>query len=276
MTQATSPSAAGRVDFSKRYGWRAKIGLISPAILDTSAEQMRKILPEGVMLSAITISAPVQNLGTEQGSRAFELMIEGGKRLAAERMDAIICGGAAVAVMKGVDGDVEMEQALRRETGLPLVMANGGILAALRHFNARSMVAISPFIEPRNKEISDYFNSAGFRCLAAEGLGLTKNVDFASQTPDAALQLGLRVAREHPDAEAIYIACPRWPTVDIIEALEKETGKPVISAPAAWIWGALKALDIRECSPGYGRLLESLRTGAPEGESRKAKGERKT
>ena len=256
---AREAAAAKQVDFKKRYGWRAKIGLISPAILDTSAEQMRKLLPEGVLLSAITISAPIQNLGTEQGSRAFDLMIEGGKRLAAEKVDVLICGGAAVAVMKGVDGDVEMEQALRRETGLPLVMANGGILAALRHFGARSVVAISPFIEPRNKEISDYLNASGFQCLASEGLGLTKNVDFASQAPDAALQLGLRVACEHPEADAIYIACPRWPTVDIIEALERDTGKPVIAAPAAWIWGALKALNVRECTPGYGRLLDSLR-----------------
>jgi maleate isomerase len=258
----TRPVAcAKQVDFGKRYGWRAKIGLISPAILDTSAEQMRKILPEGVLLSAITISAPIQNLGTEQGTRAFDLMIEGGRRLAAERVDVLICGGAAVAVMKGVEGDSEMEQALRRETGLPLVMANGGILAALRFLNARSVVAISPFIEPRNREISDFLNAAGYKCLAAAGLGLTRNVDFASQPPQAALELGIRTAREHPDADAIYIACPRWPTVDIIETLENETGKPVIAAPAAWIWGALNALDIRECPPGYGRLLDSLRAG---------------
>jgi len=247
------------LDLKKRYGWRAKIGLISPAILDTSTEQMRKLLPEGVMLSAITISAPIQMLGKEQGTRAFDLMVEGGKRLAAEKVDALICGGAAVAVMKGVDGDREMEEALRRETGVPLVMANGGVLAALRAVGARSVIAISPFIEPRNKEISDFLTASGYRCLAAEGLGLTRNVDFASQTPDAALQLGLRVARDHPGAEAIYIACPRWPTVDIIAELESKTGIPVISAPAAWIWGALKALDIRDCTPGYGRLLDSLR-----------------
>lgn len=252
-------AASERADFGKRYGWRAKIGLISPAILDTSAEQMRKLLPEGVMLSAITIAAPIQSLGTEQGTRAFELMIEGGKRLVAEKVDALICGGAAVAVMKGVNGDAEMEQALRRETGVPLVMANGAILAALRFLNARSVIAISPFIEPRNREIADFLNASGYACLAAQGLGLTKNVDFASQPPQAALELGIRTAREHPDAEAIYIACPRWPTVDIIETLEHETGMPVISAPAAWIWGALNALGIRECPPGYGRLLDSLR-----------------
>lgn len=261
MTHPATASGGRSADFSRRYGWRGKIGLISPAILDTAAEQMRKILPEGVLLSAVTISMPIQTLGTEQGTRAFELMIEGGKRLAAEKVDVLICGGAAVAVMKGVDGDKEMAEALRRETGLPLVMANGGILEALRYLKARSVIAISPFIEPRNKEIADFLNASGYPCLAAVGLGLTRNVDFASQTPDAALQLGLKTAREHPDADAIYIACPRWPTVDIIETLEQETGKPVIAAPAAWIWGALRTLGIRECSAGYGRLLESLRAG---------------
>lgn len=252
-------SPAGKIDLKKRYGWRGRVGLISPAILDTSAEQMRKLLPEGVLLSAITISTPIQNLGPDQGGKAFDLLIEGGKRLAAEKVDVLICGGAAVAVMKGVDGDAELEQALRRETGLPLVMANGSILEALRLFEARSVIAISPFVEARNKEISSFLNASGYQCLAAEGLNLSRNVDFASQSPDAAYQLGIRVAREHPGADAIYIACPRWPTVDIIEPLEQATGKAVISAPAAWIWGALKALDIRECTPGYGRLMDSLR-----------------
>jgi len=34
----------------------------------------------------------------------------------------------------------------------------------------------------------------------------------------------------------------------------------VIAAPAAMVWGALRALNIMDCKPGYGRLMESLRT----------------
>jgi hypothetical protein len=29
------------------------------------------------------------------------------------------------------------------------------------------------------------------------------------------------------------------------------------------IWGALKALHIFDCRPGYGRLMEGLRAGEP-------------
>lgn len=51
----------------------------------------------------------------------------------------------------------------------------------------------------------------------------------------------------------------RWPSVDIIAPLETDTGMAVVAAPAAMVWGALKALKIMDCRPGYGRLMESLR-----------------
>jgi maleate cis-trans isomerase len=48
--------------------------------------------------------------------------------------------------------------------------------------------------------------------------------------------------------------------VDIIAALEADTGKAVVAAPAAMVWGALKALRISDCRPGFGRLMDSLRS----------------
>ena len=46
-------------------------------------------------------------------------------------------------------------------------------------------------------------------------------------------------------------------TADIIEPLENDLGKPVLSAHIANIWGAFKPLNIKVGS-GYGALLESL------------------
>jgi len=243
-----------------RYGWRARIGHIAPAILDTSAEEIRKLLPEGVLHVGLTISEPIQSLGSEQAASAFERMIDAGKRLAREQVDVLICGGAPVALSKGPSGDAELAEALRRATGLPVVTANGVVAEALRYFGVRAVLAVSPFIEARNQEIRTFLEASGFRCLAAQGLGLVKNIDFANQSADAAFKLARQVARAHPQAEAIYIACPRWPTVDIIAALEADTGMAVVAAPAAMVWGALRALKIFDCQVGFGRLMESLRS----------------
>ncbi len=135
-----------------RYGWRARIGHIAPAILDTSGEEMRKLLPEGVLHVGLTISEPIQTLGAEQAVSAFNRMIDAGKRLANEEVDVLICGGAPVALSRGPGGDAELAESLRRETALPVVMANGAVIEALRLLKARSVVAVSPFIDARNHE----------------------------------------------------------------------------------------------------------------------------
>ncbi|MSP37421.1 MAG: hypothetical protein EXR70_02855 [Deltaproteobacteria bacterium] len=244
-----------------RYGWRARIGHIAPAILDTSGEEMRKLLPVGVLHVGLTISEPIQTLGAEQAAAAFDRLVEAGKRLAAEKVDVLICGGAPVALSKGAAGDAELTELLRRETQLPVVTANGVVIDGLRTLGARSVLVVSPFIEARNQEIKNFLAANQFQVPATKGLGLTKNIDFASQSPDAAFTLARDLAKQHPDADAIYIACPRWPSVDIIAPLEADTGMAVIAAPAAMIWGALKALKIFDCQPGYGSLLESLRMG---------------
>jgi len=242
-----------------RYGWRARIGHIAPAILDTSGEEMRKLLPVGVLHVGLTISEPIQTLGAEQVAAAFSRMADAAKRLAAEKVDVLICGGAPVALSKGPSGDAELTELLRRESQLPVVTANGTVLDGLRTLGARSVIVVSPFIETRNQEIRNFLTANGFTVPATKGLGLTKNIDFASQSPDAAFTLARDLAKQHPNAEAIYIACPRWPSVDIIASLEADTGKAVIAAPAAMVWGALKALKILDCQPGYGRLLDTLR-----------------
>lgn len=245
-----------------RYGWRARIGHIAPAILDTSAEEFRKLLPEGVLHVGLTISEPIQTLGAEQAAAAFDRMVDAGKRLAQEKVDVLICGGGPVALSKGSGGDAELSAMLRQATGLPVVMANGAVLNALRVFAIRSVLVVSPFIEARNQEIKEFLESSGFLVPATRGLGLVKNIDFAMQSAEAAYDLARRIAVENPAADAIYIACPRWPTVEIIEPLEADTGKLVISAAAAMVWGALSALKIRDCRPGYGQLMESLRAPA--------------
>lgn len=248
-----------------RYGWRARIGHIAPAILDTSAEEFRKLLPEGVLHVGITITEPIQTLGAEQAAAAFERMADAGRRLAREQVDVIVCGGAPVTLSRGPGGDAELAELLRRETDLPVVTANGAVVEALRFLGVRSLVAVSPFLEGRNEEIRGFLEACGFRVLATRGLGLERNIDFATQSVEAAYTLARQTAAANPDAEAIYIACPRWPTVDIIAALEADTGKPVVAAVAAMTWGALRALSIGDCQPGYGRLLESLRSSAARG-----------
>ena len=243
-----------------RYGWRARIGQITPAIFDTAGEEFRKLLPEGVLHVALTIAEPIQFLGEEQAAAAFNLLVDAGRRLAREKVGVIVCGGGPVLLSRGPGGDAQMMELLRRETGLPVVTVNSAVIEALRMFRVRSVVAVSPFVEARNEEIRGYLEASGFRVLATRGLGLVKNIDFAMQSSEAAYTLARETIAANPQAEGIYIACPRWPVVDIIESLESDTGIPVVAAAAVSMWGALRAVRVRDAKPGYGRLMETVRS----------------
>ena len=186
-----------------RYGWRARIGHIAPAILDTSGEEMRKLLPAGVLHVGLTISEPIQTLGAEQAAEAFGRIGRCRKRLAAEKVDVLICGGAPVALSKGVAGDAELTELLRRETQLPVVTANGAVVDGLRTLGARSVLVVSPFIDARNQEIKAFLEANKFVVPATRGLGLTKNIDFASQSPDAPFTMARDLSKQHFEADAI-------------------------------------------------------------------------
>jgi len=89
-----------------------------------------------------------------------------------------------------------------------------------------------------------------------EGLALVDNLVVGRLSSDTAYDLAMKVDR--PDAEAIVLACTNWQTMDAIERIEREAGKPVISTTQASIWAALRAIGHAEPVPGYGRLLREL------------------
>jgi maleate cis-trans isomerase len=45
------------------------------------------------------------------------------------------------------------------------------------------------------------------------------------------------------------------PTLPVLDILETDLGKPVISSASAMMWHALRRSGVRQPIPGYGRLL---------------------
>ena len=46
-----------------------------------------------------------------------------------------------------------------------------------------------------------------------------------------------------------------WPSMSIVERLEREVGKPVLANNAVSLWAGLRLLKTGDSIPGYGRLL---------------------
>jgi maleate isomerase len=63
------------------------------------------------------------------------------------------------------------------------------------------------------------------------------------------------VALRDPAADAYFISCTAVRSADVIDALEEELGKPVLTSNQAMLWRALRESGIEDRVAGFGRLL---------------------
>jgi len=57
--------------------------------------------------------------------------------------------------------------------------------------------------------------------------------------------------------DAVILPGGNWPTMSIVERLERDLGKPVLTNNAASIWAGLRILGRHDSIAGYGRLLSN-------------------
>lgn len=74
--------------------------------------------------------------------------------------------------------------------------------------------------------------------------------------PEEAYKLALTV--KGACNEAIFISCTNFHALEVIDRLEKDTGKPVVSSNQATMWYALRKLGIKDSLEGYGSLFEKF------------------
>ena len=92
-----------------------------------------------------------------------------------------------------------------------------------------------------------------FRKEGARIIAIVEDVDIGKLTPEAAYMLGKSVDNQR--AECVFISCTNFRTAEIIEDLEQDIGKPVVSSNQATIWDALRKVGVRESVKGFGQLM---------------------
>jgi maleate isomerase len=101
--------------------------------------------------------------------------------------------------------------------------------------------------------------SIGFKVVYEKGLGISETIEIAKISPMEVYRLGREALTKAPQADLLFISCGNLRTIEILSALEKDTGKPVISSNQALLWSALRMVGVNESIYGFGSLLEKPR-----------------
>jgi maleate isomerase len=238
------------------YGWRARIGHVAPSRGDTLVYEFYKIFSEGFMI--LNTTGTVRQLVDGDFERQLERIEEAVQNLVENHCDSIIFSGSPLFTRLPFGSDRELGKKLSEKFGVPVAAGLTAEVEALKAMNCKKLVVGTPYPEELNDRLKHHLEASGFEVLQIAGYGVRKNADLTDLPVHASYKIAKRLYAKGRDADGVFIACPRWPTLPDVEVLEQEIKKPVVTSSLACIWYAMKLIDVRESVKGYGRLMASL------------------
>ena len=114
---------------------------------------------------------------------------------------------------------------------------------------------LTPYTDPVNRIVEAFITSKGMDIGASGSFKRESSAEVCRIQPKSFFVAGLALGRGAVDG--LFIACTAVRVSSIIEALETELGKPVVSSNQALAWHAMRLAGCDEAVTGYGRLLRS-------------------
>jgi len=241
------------------FGWRKRIGLLSPTVIETCAYDFFRIAPDGVSMCATTSNIEHWNRQNFQ-AHVIEPLVTSVKYLASRHVDYIIHTGMPVVTTRGKGFEEEIVKLITDTTGLPATTSIRSAIRALAHLGVQNVALVTPYPQELHQSAVAFLKASGFHVVADH----TEDVVFKALqdvTPAHIAAVTRRVLERAPTADGVYIPCNQWSAADAAPLVEQECGIPVVTGAHADYWEAFRSLGITDRIEGHGRLMASLSGG---------------
>jgi maleate cis-trans isomerase len=234
------------------YSWRLRVGLIVPPNNTIAEIEFAALAPEGVSAHATRMAL---HLDMSHGFEALYADLEQPlKHLAEASVDVVAYGCTASSIQVPLG---ELARRMGAVAGVPALSTAEALVEALHALGARRLAVATPYLPAINEHERRFLEAHGFAVLAIEGLGIGETVEdfryLARVPPEAVYRLARRVDR--PDADAILISCMDLATLPVLQRLETDCGKPVVTSNLATFWACLRRGGVADRIDGVARLL---------------------
>ena len=228
-----------------------RMGILYPSS-GVSELEIQKILPEGVTLHVTRI--PMGMPTYEAELHMVDYAEEASRLLADAKVDIIAFSSTVGSLIKGKGFDQEIINRIEKATGTKATTAATAVVAGLRALKVKKLVLLSPYAKTLHLGEKAFLEAEGFVVLKDRTLELSDCFEQYGTDPT----LWYRIAREldHSDSEGCLVSCGGIRVVNIINQLETDLMKPVVTTNQALVWHCLRNIGFPDPLRGFGRLLE--------------------
>jgi maleate cis-trans isomerase len=239
------------------YGSRARIGLIVPSSNTVCEPEMARLAPDNVAVyaSRILFRPTIEGLKDMRNH-----VHQAGEELSSEGICQLIAFCCTVGSMiGGPDYDEELVRMINEASRTKSVTTTTAVKAALSALQVKRVAMATPYTRQTNDIEKQIMENMGYEVTDIVGYHdhvepeALKNDMIGRLQPEEAYKLAKGV--DGPRNQAIFISCTNFRAIDIIDQLERETGKPVVTSNQATMWHSLRSLGIKDTREEYGSLL---------------------
>ncbi|MGW3424497.1 maleate cis-trans isomerase family protein [Streptomyces phaeochromogenes] len=181
-------------------------------------------------------------------------------RLAAGIEDLRLAGAEAVvwactsgSFVYGWEGAHDQVRTLATTAGLPASSTSFAFAHAVRELGVKRVAIAATYPDDVAVLFGNFLTDSGLDVLGVRSSGIITAAEVG--TWGEAEVLALARAGDHPEAEVVLLPDTALHTASHIPTLEKELGKPVLTANQVTVWEALRLTERRVNAPELGALF---------------------
>ena len=229
------------------YGWRGRVGLIVPSSNTTCEMEFHRMAPPGVSVHTARVFNPEVTREEEKEKAILQMsseLLRAAKEVASAQAGVIMYACTTASFIKGPGYDQELGEKIKKETGIPGISTSSAVVGALKAMGMERIALATPYAPSIGEKEVQFFEKAipGLKIVSQKHLGHVANLTKGRLMPEVAYQTAREI--DVPQADGIFISCTNFRSIEIIEALEMDCRKPVISSVQSSFWAALKSMGV--------------------------------
>ncbi len=230
---------------------RGKIGFVLIPNEQTIEAEMTRHMPAGVGAYFSRATMP-REISTESLAQIKGSLAETAARILPDDKLDVICFACTSGTV-AVGEEAACQEIARGAPGAKPTTLAGAVRKALTALQVKTLVLGSPYIAELNDNVVRYLEAAGFEVLSAHGMGLNYDTEMTRVAPDYIADYARAIDR--PEADAVLLSCGALRSIGVVDAIERDLGKPVICSNQAMLWDCLRLAGVDDRLDGLGRLL---------------------
>jgi len=232
-----------------------RLGVLVPSVNTVVEPDMYRMAPTGITIHFSRLPVPSDETTVENLVRLEDHLEESLQSLAQANISAVSFACTSGSFIKGRSWDRQLIERMEKIFS-PATTTSESILSALMSLNLTTLSLVTPYPDSINELMKAYLMSQGHPVVNLMSLRLSRSQEIRKVPPETIYELGKSANTGR--AEGLLISCTDFQALPIIEALEEEIKKPVISSNQATLWKLMILSGVRHPIKGYGHLLRTF------------------